>query len=63
VETTVMRAARVMDIGAKSICLHRDWPVRQPDRCDVGVGPDAGTAGKPPRQSALGQFELMGGAD
>src|SRR5262249_32014129 len=56
------RTTYMINVGAKAVRLHGDRPIGQPDRRDVSVRPDARTAGKPPRQSTIGQFELMGGA-
>ena len=52
-------AAGTFDIGAKAAGLHRHRPVRQTDRRDIGIGPDPGPAADLPRQSGIGQFELM----
>ena len=40
-----------------------DRPVGQTDRRDVGVGPDPGPAGDLPRQSGIGQLEVMRRSD
>ena len=52
-------AVPVFDIGAEAARLHRHRPVRQPDRRDIGIGPDAGLAADLPRQPVVRQFELM----